>query len=42
MPFLKSWQHGGDRKSDQVGNIAHSDEVGRTLEIAASKAGPWQ
>ncbi len=32
-------RQGGDRKSDQVGNISHLDESGRTKDLAAAKAG---
>lgn len=32
-------RHGGDRKSDQGGNISTLDEAGKTRDIAAAKAG---
>ena len=33
-------RHGGDRKSDQEGNISLLIETGRTRDIAAAKADP--
>ena len=32
-------RQGGDRKSDQAGNISHLIDKGRTTDIAAAKAG---
>ena len=32
-------RHGGDRKSDQAGNISFLNETGETRDLAAAKAG---
>lgn len=32
-------RHGGDRKTDQAGNISHLIDKGRNSDLAAAKAG---